>query len=83
MIGPLDTTSLDKAWHEYKEARKSGGLTDWGLINLTSWMGERMGHVLQEIQMLRAQVESLQKTLKEEMAQAEAATFDYMFDEEW
>ena len=64
MIGPLDTTSLDKAWHEYKEARKSGGLTDWGLINLTSWMGERMGSVLREIRILRTQVEGLQVELE-------------------
>ena len=60
MIEPLDITSLEKAWREYKEARKSGSLTDWGLINLTSWMGERTGSVLQEIRMLRTQVKDLQ-----------------------
>ncbi len=62
MKGPLDTTSLERAWEDYQE----GCHTDFGKLNLAASMGERMGRVLQEIRILRTQVEGLQATLEEE-----------------
>ena len=58
----LDITSIEKAWEDYQN---NDMFNDIGKLNLVAWMGERMGHVLQEIQTLRMQVETLQRILTE------------------
>jgi len=78
MTKPLDITSLERAWEDYQ----GNNLTDFGKINLAAWMGERMGRVLQEIRILRTQVEGLQATLKEERQKRQESEFDYMMDVE-
>lgn len=78
-VEPLDITHLEKAWEDYR----GDGFTDIGKLNLVAWMGERMGRVLQEIRILRTQVEGLQAMLEEERQKGQEATFDHMFDKEW
>lgn len=66
----MDITRLEKAWKDYQEGRKTGSLTDWGLINLTSWMGERMGPVLAEIRRLREQAGTVEIYIKAGVVEA-------------
>lgn len=62
----MDITHLEKAWKNYQEGKKTESLTTWGLINITSWMGERMGLMLAEVHRLREQIRVLKETTSDE-----------------
>ena len=70
MTTPLDISYLEKTWDDYLNDSSFNYI---GKLNLAAWMGERMGLVLREIQILRTQVENLQLALQDERDMAAEA----------
>lgn len=79
MIGSLDITYLEQAWQDYQECEKGSEAA----LALESWMGENVGLLLQEIRILRTQVEGLQVELEEERQKNQEETFNHMFGKRW
>jgi len=79
MIGSLDITKIEEVWETYLEGRhrRSAYKRDVG------WLGKQAGPLLQEIRILRTQVEGLQVSLKEERQKRQEENFDHMMDREW
>ena len=78
MVKQLDITWLEMAWMEYLIAAPASETAD----NLAMLMGRDMGCVLQEIRILRTQVEGIQAVLKQERQKGQESEFDYMMDRE-
>jgi len=52
----IKLTPFKKAWNDYKN---DANLNEWGRINLTSWLGEHAGFLLDEIERLEIEIARL------------------------
>jgi len=62
-MAQLALAHIREAWHKYTEEKEQ--YTSWGILNLTSWLGERTGFLLTMVDDLQSQVDALTLTARD------------------